>query len=854
MILISRLSDHRKNTPIPSVPAGGKFESLSRVTAFLLLVGVFLAPVTRAQKAGNLDTTFSSPNGFVTTNIGTNIDVVGYAVDSKGRIVAVGWSGAFQQTIVLVRYNPDGTLDDSFGTGGTNVTPIKGQPRSVAIDANDNVLVAGSGTSHIFVARFLGSTGNLDVLNFGAAGVSTLDVSGNNSSTDVATAMAIDGNGSIVVAGSSDANGSLDFMLARFTSQGQVDTTFGDGKGWVLTDFGINKNDKATALAIGAVTGKIVAVGSAEANGGTGDFALARYWSDGTLDVTFGSSSTVPGTVRTDFSNAGSNEEATGVAVIEGLNGMCVFTAGSSSASGVSFDIAVARYMDDGTLDISFNGSGKLIQNFAVAIANIKSGTLTSTDGGVTIALDKKGRVVVAGPISYTDSQQQTHNEMALGRYDQQGNLDANFGSEGLVHQAFGGLILGGLGQAPVFMAVDASGKIVAGDTSKGSSIGFLVARFLSEAKKADLALTMHGPATTVPGGSADYSITVNNNGPDDAQNVTLTVQLSPQVTTSGSGCSVNVCTFAFSSLTSGQSETVLLKTTANSNVAGGTAITSSASVTSDTDDSNSSNNSSSASTIVESSDLSISKQVSPSGVAVGGTVTYTLKVTNYGPSGANGITVGDTLPSSLTYVSNSCTTNAGTCGFSNGAITVSIPSLANQGVVTITLQATLNAGASDGALIGNMAAVQSSSNDPNSSNNSSTAYFVVQNKADLRVTLTVAKISNRQVTYTATVKNNGPYTAAQLALVDTIPSGTNFVSIAPGAWSCSTPAVGGRGNVSCSLGSLGPNLTSTITFAVKVTVPGSVSISDTATVSAATSDPNTSNNSTTLATKLSAK
>jgi uncharacterized repeat protein (TIGR01451 family) len=126
-----------------------------------------------------------------------------------------------------------------------------------------------------------------------------------------------------------------------------------------------------------------------------------------------------------------------------------------------------------------------------------------------------------------------------------------------------------------------------------------------------------------------------------------------------------------------------------------------------------------------------------------------------------------------------------------------------------------------------------------------------VLNNSDLYATQSANKLTNRQLKYTISVKNLGKYLAKQLLLTDAVPNGSKFVSITPGAWSCSAPAAGSAGTISCTLNTLAVNVTQSITFVVKVTTPGNVLVNNTATVSEATFDPNLANNTSTLSSKV---
>ncbi len=106
------------------------------------------------------------------------------------------------------------------------------------------------------------------------------------SSTDNANAVAIQSDGKIVAAGSSSNGSNLDFAVARYSTDGSLDTSFGSG-GKVTTAIG-SSTDNGTAVAI-QPDGKIIVAGSTFITGSGNDFALVRYNTDGTLDPSFGS-------------------------------------------------------------------------------------------------------------------------------------------------------------------------------------------------------------------------------------------------------------------------------------------------------------------------------------------------------------------------------------------------------------------------------------------------------------------------------------------------------------------------------------------------------------------------------------
>jgi uncharacterized delta-60 repeat protein len=155
----------------------------------------------------------------------------------------------------------------------------------------------------------------------------------------ISFALAIQADGKIVAAGYSDTpDGGRDFALARYNTDGSLDVGFGSG-GIVLTNFsGGRSKDLANALAIQA-DGKIVAAGESDASGST-DFALARYNTDGSLDVGFGSG----GMVLTDFSGGGSFDRAQALALQ--ADGKIVAAGFSEPGGSFGFALALARYLD----------------------------------------------------------------------------------------------------------------------------------------------------------------------------------------------------------------------------------------------------------------------------------------------------------------------------------------------------------------------------------------------------------------------------------------------------------------------------------------------------------------------------
>jgi len=352
-----------------------------------------------------------------------------------------------------------GDLDPSFGTAGTVITSFGGTDvaSAVAIQPDGKLVVAGrtniAGNTVFALARY-NATGGLDPA-FGTGGLVTTDFG----STDQAFAVALQGDGKIVTAGR---RGS-DVIVARYNADGTQDTLFGatNTPGRVVTNFGATEQALAVVL---QPDGKIVVAGRTNkpAPNGNFDFALARYEAAGTLDLTFGTL----GLVTTDF--GGSVDRAFAMALQP--DGKLVVV-GDSDAN-----FALARYNSDGSLDGGFGAGGKVVTSFG------------GIDQASAVILQPDGKIVVAGQ---TDTGVSI--DFALARYNSDGSLDGAFGSGGRVTTNFTGTS-DDLGSA---VALQSDGKIVVGGTSNDN---FALARY-TPAGVLDTTFGSAGTVTTNLGG-----------------------------------------------------------------------------------------------------------------------------------------------------------------------------------------------------------------------------------------------------------------------------------------------------------------------------------------------------------------
>lgn len=394
-----------------------------------------------------------------------------------------------------------------------------------------------------------------------------------------------------------------------------------------------------------------------------------------------------------------------------------------------------------------------------------------------------------------------------------------------------------------------------------------LLATFLGPAAaaqqaEADLGATKSGPAEWAAGEAVTYDVTIFNFGPDAATGATLSdampagmvfmdiaQQTGPAFTcvTPNPGDPGTVeCQIA--SLAAGESATFAI-TMEIAPAPPGTTFTNTAFATSESFDPNEENNAGSASTTIplpSPADLAVMKS-GPASAGPDTDVTFTIELTNAGPSAATNVTLTDTLPGTLTFVSLnggaelSCSTPAIGAG---GTVTCTAASLASGVTSTLLLTAHVPSGTPAGTEFTNTAWVTSDA-DPNEENNSGTTTFFVVS-ADLAVSKSgpATAVAGDEIAYTITVENLGPNTAQAIVLTDLIPANATFVSIVSSApASCDE-------SILCTIGELAPS--NPITFTVTLRAGGDISLTNTASVAADTAyDSDPSNNSSSVTTAI---
>jgi uncharacterized delta-60 repeat protein len=330
--------------------------------------------LARLNSDGSPDNSFGN-QGLVTTDISNGDRAYAVALQSDGKILVAGvtntsyggwedglhgppnFTSPVNTDFAIVRYNPDGSVDTSFGTAGKVSTDFLGFPDaaySIIVQADQKILVAGQASNDFnqhasFALVRYNSDGSFDD-GFGSDGKVMTPF---QNFADAIYAIAVQSDNKIVAVGStfSGNNSSrFDFAAARYIADGSLDSTFGNGGKWSKDVGSNNFADEAHAVALQS-NGKIVIAGYAQPY----DFALTRLNTDGSIDNSFGQ-----GVVLTDFNLR--EDRASGVAIQP--DGRVIAFGSNTAFEPISpGQWGLARYSSDGSLDDSFGQNGKLITN-----------------------------------------------------------------------------------------------------------------------------------------------------------------------------------------------------------------------------------------------------------------------------------------------------------------------------------------------------------------------------------------------------------------------------------------------------------------------------------------------------------
>ncbi|MBN8582808.1 MAG: hypothetical protein J0L96_19240, partial [Anaerolineae bacterium] len=437
------------------------------------------APVSPAQTPGSLDLTFDK-DGLVTTSINSYTDQA-YSVDiqTDGKIlVAGGFSNPGYDDFFVLRYNSNGALDTSFGTGGVAQTDFGGDDvaQTIKVQSDGKIIVAGytspNGAAADFALARYNPNGSLDT-TFGTNGKTTTSIVG--SGYDIITDMAIQSDGKIIALGYANVGiNNNGIVVVRYNTNGSLDTSFDiDG---ILSLNLSNSDDFGTSVEI--QTDQKIIVGGTTFNGSNSDFAVIRLNSEGSLDTEFNTD----GIATLDF---GGQDWGAFLAIQQDGK---IIVGGSDG----NYNYLIARLNGNGNLDLSFDTDGKASTYLGFGYATV-----------LDAALQSNGKVILAG---YTNNSGITDYDFTMVRYNQNGSLDTSFGVNGMVFTDFGSFDAD-LGNA---VAIQSDGKIVMAGYRHidGIDHDVALARFIGDEALPTITSLTRASTSPTSASSVDFTVT----------------------------------------------------------------------------------------------------------------------------------------------------------------------------------------------------------------------------------------------------------------------------------------------------------------------------------------------------------
>ena len=332
---------------------------------------------------------------------------------------------------------------------------------------------------------------------------------------------------------------------------------------------------------------------------------------------------------------------------------------------------------------------------------------------------------------------------------------------------------------------------------------------------------SLPGSIVAGSGTTLNYVLTIRNDGPSAATGVVVTDTLPVGVSFDsanfdGGSCSEDggTVTCTRSAISRNQSVLASIDVTVDSATSG--TITNWAGVTSTVIDRNAANNTAPANTTVNTeADLTVDKRAAPEPVLLRTPLTYSLTITNFGPSDATDVTVTDTLPGNVQF--NRASPG---CAYGSGQVVCNLGGLVTSASTGVTIVVTPTATGS----LNNSALVGSPVTDPDTGNNSDGASTTVNPRAELALSITDFPdpiVAGNSLTYTLTVANSGPSAATGVVLTDTLPSGVIFMSATPSQGNCAD-----TGDIVCNLNTIagGGNVVVTLVVSLPTSIVGNIS------------------------------
>ncbi len=381
-----------------------------------------------AAEQGTPDTTFGNGGKVVIPFdqiFGGSDGAHAVAVQRDGKIVVVGGAERLGLDVdfAVIRLEPDGDLDPTFIAGGKIVIPFNltgtftEWATAVAIQPDGAIVIAGpvmgKNVNYDFGVVRLNTDGYLDP-TFGSNGMTTIGFELGGAGDDFPRDIAIQEDGKILVAGAVDGSaGNDDFGVLRLISSGLPDIGFGsNGKRVVFFDLGGSNDEEVYGVAV-QPTGEILLAGPVTTGWGNVEMGVVRLLSNSMNDTTFGTG----GFARVGFDFVGDAVDLAFALALQ--DDGKILLAGGAETDGGDWDFAVARLGTNGELDSAFSGDGKATEDFDQGGAE--------QDVAYGVALESDGGIVVAGQVDGPSG----NRDFGAARFDSDGALDETFGSSG---------------------------------------------------------------------------------------------------------------------------------------------------------------------------------------------------------------------------------------------------------------------------------------------------------------------------------------------------------------------------------------------------------------------------------------
>jgi uncharacterized delta-60 repeat protein len=510
LIVMTIISLEIKPLSICKIEAGYKLESSE----------LMIDTKQESSKPGTLDPSFGS-EGIILTQVGSNNDIASsVAIQPDGKIVVAGYTYSEAGSVyaasdfAVLRYNPDGSLDSGFGSGGKVITDFGAGEwaNAVALQSDGKILVGGCyeyGTRLIkwLIARY-NTDGILDT-SFGDNGKVLTSIS--NYTMNLLFGLAVQDDGKIVGAGYGTASSKDEVEIARFDTDGSFDEQFGNN-GQVATAIG-SINARGYEVVI-SPDGKLIVFGDYDA-GGRNNIFLLQYNVDGSLDAEFGTGGKVTASIGESDGGRYLALQPDGKIVVSGL----------TQISGIE-EIFLARLNTDGSFDTGFGTGGKTHSSLAAGHS-----------GANAVVIDDDGKIVVTGAASNSTEVNSPgsfgftspcDSDLAIARYKSDGSLDSSFGTGGYTLNHVGSGWANGM-----HLTLQSDGEVVVvGDAYNGNDFDFAIARYFTLSQP----VVTTGDPTNILGVSA----TLNGILEDTGNNESVTVSFDWRTDTDYTGGNVS--------------------------------------------------------------------------------------------------------------------------------------------------------------------------------------------------------------------------------------------------------------------------------------------------------------------------